>query len=81
MRLLVHGGPLRVAEREHRHRVLPYRRRRPVAHRVRAAAAAAAVAAVVEVAEYGVLVRRQLQVHVLEEIRLEMQDIKNVTFA
>ena len=78
MRLLVHGGPLRVAEREHRHRVLPHRRRRPVAHRVRAAAA---VAAVVEVAEYGVLVRRQLQVHVLEKIRLEMQDIKNVTFA
>ena len=72
MRLVVHGGPLRVAEREHRHRVLPMhhcRRRRPVAvaHRVK-------VMAVVEVAEDGVLVRRQLQVHVLEKIRLGLQD-------
>ena len=45
------------------------RRRRPVAvaHRVK-------VMAVVEVAEDGVLVRRQLQVHVLEKIRLGLQD-------
>ena len=67
IRLVVHGGPLRVAEGEHRHRVLPHhrRRRRPVAHRV----SAAAVTALAEVAEDGVLVRRQLQVDILQKWR------------
>ena len=63
-------GSLRVAEREHRHRVLPaHQRRRPVAHRMPVAGPL-----IVEVAQDGVLVRAQLQVHVLKKGREENQN-------
>ena len=64
-RIVVERGPLRVAEREHRHRVLPSQRHgRPVAHRV---VVGSPIAALVEVGQDGVLVRAQLKVHVLKK--------------
>ena len=72
-RIVVERGPLRVAEREHRHRVLPSQRHgRPVAHRVVVGSPIAAP--LVEVGQDGVLVRAQLQVHVLKKGREENQN-------